>query len=161
MYIYASTIVFAVWGHFGCYYCFVMLLHTTPTLPLTPLFRFCVFPLTIKERKNITDERQALKDALTVLEQEGLLLTTTTTTTTTTTNTTTGVAGRGGVPFLSHQDDSTNNVAVPNLGDIAVFGTLRGLEGLPIMDRILSEHDTLLKPWYQQMSSLMKQNKKK
>jgi hypothetical protein len=96
-----------------------------------------------------------LKDALTVLEQEGLLLTTATS----------SLAGRGGVPFLSQQDSNNNidvqELAVPNLGDIAVFGTLRGLEGLPIMDRILSEHDTLLKPWYQQMSSLMKLNKKK
>ena len=79
------------------------------------------------ERKNITDEQQALSDALTKLEQEGL----------------------SNTPFLSKNGD-----AGPNLGDIAVFGTLRGLEGLEVFDSVMSKHDTILAPWYERMSQL-------
>lgn len=84
------------------------------------------------ERKNITDERQALSDALTKLEEEGLSL----------------------APFLSSQDN------IPNLGDIAVFGTLRGLEGLQVFDNVMSEHDKYLAPWYERMSQLAPRQKK-
>ena len=84
------------------------------------------------ERKNITDERQALSDALTKLEQEGLSST----------------------PFLSAQDN------IPNLGDISVFGTLRGLEGLQVFDNVMSQHDKYLAPWYERMSQLAPRQKK-
>ncbi|CAB9513245.1 Prostaglandin E synthase 2 [Seminavis robusta] len=82
----------------------------------------------IKQKRNITDERQALNDALVQLEEEGL--------------------GEG-KQFLSGKDK-------PNLGDVAVFGTLRSIEGLPTHDEVMQGREqTALVDWYQRMKPLI------
>lgn len=74
------------------------------------------------EKRNITDERQALENSIVTLEREGL----------------------GNYNFLSGKDE-------PHLGDIAVYGTLRGIEGLPALDRVVFQRDGALASWYERM----------
>lgn len=78
----------------------------------------------IKSKRGITDEREALNQILDTWEVEGL--------------------GNGTRNFSS-------GLASPNLGDIAVFGTLRAVEGLPAHDRAISERGGAIKEWYDRM----------
>jgi hypothetical protein len=81
------------------------------------------------EKRNITDERQALHEALVKLETEGL--------------------GQGR-QFLSGTDK-------PNLGDVSVFGVLRSIEGLPAHHDVMEGRvQTDLVDWYQRMKLLIK-----
>lgn len=82
----------------------------------------------IKKKRNITDEKQALDDALVVLETQGL--------------------GEGKL-YLSGTDQ-------PHLGDLAVFGTLRGLEGLPVHTEVVENRQGPIPAWYQRMQSQLK-----
>jgi hypothetical protein len=89
------------------------------------------------EKRNITDERQALKDALQVLEDE-LVKTKTTTT--------------NGTYYLN-----TSDTKKPHLGDLSVYGVLRGLDGLPIHTEIMSEF-AMIAQWYQQMKRVVEKD---
>ena len=75
------------------------------------------------EKRNITDERQALNEVILKLEE-----------------------GLGSETYLSGTAD-------PHLGDIAVYGTLRSIEGLPAFDQVLGERDASspLPGWYKRM----------
>jgi hypothetical protein len=80
------------------------------------------------EKRNITDERQALQEALVKLEAEGL--------------------GHG-KQFLSGTDK-------PNFGDVAVFGVLRSIEGLPAHNEVMGGRaQTDLVDWYRRMKLLI------
>ena len=76
------------------------------------------------ERRNISDERAALDEILVQLEGVGLQ----------------------NQKFLSGMDE-------PDLGDLAVFGTLRSLEGLPVHQQIVEERGSGPIPdWYRRMT---------
>ena len=84
---------------------------------------------------NISDEKAALMGALEELEIKGL--------------------GKG---HNSSSNSSSNHLflsqdQVPNLGDLVVFGTLRGLEGLPIHSEILQDRTRPLSEWYERMEA--------
>jgi hypothetical protein len=85
---------------------------------------FC-FLIILTEKRNISDERQALNDALTRLEEEGL---------------------KGNATFLSGTDE-------PHLGDIAVFGTLRSIEGLPTYTEAVQNRGGPIPAWYEHMTA--------
>ena len=77
------------------------------------------------EKRNITDERQALNEVIIQIEE-----------------------GLGEGLYLSGTDE-------PHLGDIAVYGTLRSIEGLPAHDEILEGRDASspLPDWYTRMKA--------
>jgi hypothetical protein len=79
------------------------------------------------EKRGITDERAALMQLLEQLEGEGL---------------------GGGKKYLS-------GCEAPNLGDVAVYGTLRSIEGLPAHSRIFENRDPErpLSAWYKRMKT--------
>jgi hypothetical protein len=76
------------------------------------------------EKRNITDERAALSQALTELEQNGL--------------------GDNKI-FVSGTDE-------PNLGDVNLFGTLRAIEGLPAHQQAVEERGGPIPEWYERMT---------
>ena len=111
----------------------------------------------LTEKRNITDERKALNEVLTRLEDEGL--------------------GKG-KKFLSGTDVSvsykhkwfifktvlpisdfvarrsfSSGTDMPNLADVAVYGTIRSIEGLPAHTEMLDGRDASspLPEWYQRM----------
>ena len=73
------------------------------------------------EKHNIEDEEKALEDALTKLE-DGLEWQT----------------------YLSKKEK-------PDLGDLAVFGTLRAIEGLPVHEQLILKRGGSISTWYQRM----------
>lgn len=77
----------------------------------------------VKKKKNIVDEARDLEDALLKLENEGL----------------------AGKEFLS-------GLSGPNIGDIAVYGTLRSIQGLPAHDRFVVKRGGDLYAWYERMA---------
>lgn len=79
----------------------------------------------IKQKRNITNEREALNEVLIRLEE-----------------------GLEGQQYLSRTEE-------PNLGDIAVYGTLRSIEGLPAHNEILEgrSDSSPLPSWYQRMKA--------
>jgi hypothetical protein len=79
----------------------------------------------LSEKRNITDERQALDDVLSILEKEGL-----------------GESKK----FLSGKEE-------PHLGDLAVFGTLRSVEGLPTHAVAVQNRGGSIMEWYEQMTA--------
>jgi hypothetical protein len=82
-----------------------------------------MIPLIISAKRGITDEVQALQKALDTIQESGLR----------------------NHKYLSGQD-------TPNLGDLAVFGTLRSVDGLPVHVRIMSKpENNLLSSWYDRM----------
>ena len=76
------------------------------------------------EKRNITDERAALNQALEELERKGL---------------------GDNKQFVSGLDE-------PNLGDINLFGTLRSIEGLPAHDEVVEQRGGPIYEWYQRMT---------
>ena len=88
-------------------------------------------PFIYKAKRGITDERQALHDALTQLEEDGL--------------------GQGS-PFVSGKDE-------PNMGDLSVFGTLRSVEGLPAHSEAIEQRGGVLPEWYGRMKKQVYNNK--
>jgi hypothetical protein len=74
------------------------------------------------EKHGIVDEQKALEDVLVPLER---------------------VLSRQ--PFLSRHDD------FPNIDDLIVFGTLRGIEGLPVHDRCVMNRPGSIRDWYGRM----------
>jgi len=90
----------------------------------------------IKSKLNISDERAALHTALKQWEEEAL--------------------NNGTKQFASGRD-------VPDLGDIAVFGTLYSVKGLPAHDEIIGYDDNgdhlVLKDWYARMAQLVLREK--
>lgn len=77
-----------------------------------------------KEKRNITDERAALHQALVQLETDGL-----------------------------KNNDFVSGIAKPNMGDITLFGTLRSIEGLPAHNDVIATRDGPLRAWYERMSA--------
>lgn len=101
------------------------------------------------EKHNITDERQALQDTLQVLEDH--------------------LRGDGGEGNSDRLFLSSSSSSRPGLGDLAVYGTLRALEGLPLHAAILAGTTTaktttttgdetppvaVLGSWYERMQRL-------
>lgn len=84
----------------------------------------CIFLFLFLEKRNISDERQALDEALSHLEQ--------------------GLAAAGGSSFLSA-------TTAPHLGDVAVYGTLRAIEGLPAHNQAVYDRGGRIRDWYEQM----------
>jgi microsomal prostaglandin-E synthase 2 len=79
----------------------------------------------IKKKRGIVDEVKALDEVLTKLETEGL--------------------DGGRKLFVSGKAD-------PNLGDIAIFGTLRSIEGLPAHEQaVTSRKSGVIQDWYGRM----------
>lgn len=76
-------------------------------------------------KRNIADERQALDDALTILEKDGL---------------------GSGNDFLSRAQE-------PNLGDLTVYATLRSIEGLPAHREAVHQRGGVLPVWYERMKN--------
>ncbi|KAL3936711.1 MAG: hypothetical protein SGBAC_008030 [Bacillariaceae sp.] len=58
-----------------------------------------------------------------------------------------------GSPFLN-----SASTTEPDLGDLFVFGVLRGLEGLPVHDKVLTEFESISR-WYQSMDTIVKEQK--
>jgi hypothetical protein len=79
-------------------------------------------------KRNITDAQEALRQALITLEEDGL--------------------GKGSKDFVSGR-------ALPNLGDVTLFGTIRAVEGLSVHDRVLEHGDGSLRAWYGRMKHFM------
>ncbi len=80
-------------------------------------------------KRGITDEKAALQDALRTLQESG------------------GIGGEH--DFLSGRAD-------PNLGDLAVYGTLRSVEGLPAHNALLHHPDNVgLQNWYLRVQKRM------
>mmetsp|Transcript_8761 Transcript_8761/g.12401 ORF Transcript_8761/g.12401 Transcript_8761/m.12401 type:complete len:284 (+) Transcript_8761:79-930(+) len=79
----------------------------------------------IKSKRGITDEREALNKVLSVWEEEGL---------------------------SSGKKEFQSGTQAPNMGDIAVFGTLRSVEGLPAHKEVIEERGGVVKDWYERMS---------
>jgi len=82
----------------------------------------------IKKKRGIDDEKQALREALVLLEDEL----------------------KDGQPFLN-----ASSTTEPDLGDLFVFGVLRGLEGLEVYDEVMSEFDSISR-WYNSMDEIVK-----
>ncbi|GKY95131.1 hypothetical protein MPSEU_000477000 [Mayamaea pseudoterrestris] len=80
----------------------------------------------VKKRRGITDERAALETALQTIESDGL-------------------AG-GSSDFVSGRRD-------PHLGDLALYGSLRAIAGLPAHGRIITLRDGPLRDWYNRMQA--------
>ena len=79
----------------------------------------------IKKKRGILDEVKALDDVLTKFENDGL--------------------DNGKKQFVSGKE-------VPNLGDIAIFGTLRSIEGLPAHEQaVKSRKSGVIQEWYTRM----------
>jgi len=79
----------------------------------------------IKSKRGITDEREALNKVLSVWEEEGL---------------------------SDGEKEFQSGTHAPNMGDIAVFGTLRSVEGLPAHKEVIEERGGAVKDWYERMS---------
>jgi hypothetical protein len=77
------------------------------------------------EKRNITDERQALKDALIALEDS-----------------------------LTNQSFLSQQQQEPSLGDLYVFGVLRGLEGLAVHQDVM-ESNQQIAIWYSTMKGIV------
>ena len=76
------------------------------------------------EKRGITDEREALERALRTIEVDGL-------------------AGGANI-FISGRQE-------PHLGDLAVYGTLRSIEGLAAHERVVFNREGPLRAWYERM----------
>lgn len=87
------------------------------------------------ERRNITDARAALMKALEELNA-GLL------------QAKSDNNEAGGVVLLS------GNPTVPHLGDVSVYGVLRGLQGLEVFDTVLNAYPSI-QEWYQAMQQIV------
>eukprot|EP00978_Attheya_sp_CCMP212_P025506 scaffold82168_cov49-Attheya_sp.AAC.2 len=81
----------------------------------------------IKSKRGIVNEREALNEAMNTWQEHGLQ--------------------NGAVQFAS----GTN---VPSMGDIAMFGVLRSVEGLPAHDRAVPSA-SVTKEWYDRMKGQM------
>lgn len=81
----------------------------------------------VKKKRRITDEQQALNLLLDRFEKEGL---------------------KNGDSFLSGADE-------PNLGDLAIYGTLRSIEGLPVHDRLIRERGGNVGRWYDRVAAIV------
>jgi microsomal prostaglandin-E synthase 2 len=81
----------------------------------------------VKKKRRITDEQQALNLLLDRFEKEGL---------------------KNGDSFLSGADE-------PNLGDLAIYGTLRSIEGLPVHDRLIRERGGNMGRWYDRVAAIV------
>ena len=82
-------------------------------------------------KRGITDEQQALRDVLAKFETEGL--------------------DGGKKEFCSGKTS-------PDLGDIAVYGTLRSVEGLPVHEEFvvgIGDGNTVVGEWYERVKSRM------
>jgi len=78
--------------------------------------------LPVTEKRGIDDEREALSAALTKWEKEGLR----------------------DKKFCSGLD-------VPDMGDIAVYGVLQSVEGLPAHEEAILQRGGAIGSWYQRM----------
>jgi hypothetical protein len=112
----------------------------------------------IKQKYQIDDVKQALDDALAELE-DGLTVTTT----------------DHEQEDDDHDDDDNNNnkyqalhsiflsgsSTQPHLGDLCVFGVLKGLEGLPILTDSILQDDRFPKVcrWYHAMNDVVESKK--
>ena len=79
----------------------------------------------VKSKRNITDEKAALSEALDRYESEGLL--------------------NGKLSYSSGQSH-------PDLGDIAIFGVLYSVRGLNAHDYAIEQRGGAVKEWYDRMS---------
>ncbi len=75
-------------------------------------------------KRNIVDERKALQDALTKWEEEGL--------------------DSGSKVFSS-------GLAVPNLGDVAMFGVLNSVSGFVDEKKVVNGRVGVISEWYNRM----------
>lgn len=78
------------------------------------------------EKRDITDEKQALKDALVELED-----------------------ALTAQQFLSLGDE-------PNIGDLYVYGVLRGLEGLQVHQEVVGDNKQI-SMWYERMRKMVEE----
>lgn len=78
----------------------------------------------IKSKRNITDERETLKDAISLWEEEGL--------------------DKGNKLFSS-------GLEKPDMGDIAMFGVIHSVSGLKAHDDAILKRDGVILDWYQRM----------
>ena len=79
-------------------------------------------------KRNITNERESLYDALKTFENEGL--------------------DYGNKLF-------TSGTSHPNLGDIAIFGTLHSIRGLKAHDDVIHSRGGITKSWYERMLNIV------
>lgn len=84
----------------------------------------CTFMHTAK--RNITDERKALEDAITLWEEKGL--------------------DNGKKMYAS-------GLSRPNIGDLSVFGVLHSISGLRTHEEIILGRDGVLGEWYGRMQN--------
>lgn len=97
---------------------------------LASVHNFSHFRCPRAEKRNIVDERAALKDALMKWQEEGL---------------------KGG--------EYASGVSIPDMSDLVVFGTLRSVEGLPTHEEFVLAGDEPLKDWYERMDAVMVNHK--
>jgi len=77
----------------------------------------------IKKKKGILNEREALHNALSKFENEGLV----------------------------QNEFSSGKKDTPDLGDIAMYGVLKSVEGLPLQNEILPNDGSTINLWYDRM----------
>mmetsp|Transcript_14576 Transcript_14576/g.21510 ORF Transcript_14576/g.21510 Transcript_14576/m.21510 type:complete len:316 (+) Transcript_14576:128-1075(+) len=85
----------------------------------------------IKSKRGITDEREALHTALSRFETEGLLGT---------------------------NNAFSSGLDTPNMGDLAVFGVLKSVEGLPAHDDAIENRGGAIRDWYHRMQTEVERN---
>jgi hypothetical protein len=85
----------------------------------------------IKKKRGIDNVEESLREALVELEDHL----------------------KGGSPFLN-----SASTTEPDLGDLFVFGVLKGLEGLPVHDKVMGEFGSISN-WYQSMDSIVNEQK--
>lgn len=89
---------------------------------------FCLSLPIALEKRNITDERAALMEALDKFH----------------------AALEDTHPFLGKDS--------PHLGDLTIYGVLRGLQGLAVVDTVNQAYPTI-QAWYQRMEQLVEPKK--
>jgi len=85
----------------------------------------------IKSKRGIVDERDALRICLTKWEKDGLL---------------------GG------NKEFSSGMNTPNLGDLAIYGTLASVEGLSAHEDFIGNRGGVIRDWYYRMSEITQRN---
>jgi len=64
--------------------------------------------------------------------------------------------GGGDHSFLSGSSiDQQSNQPTPHLGDLTIYGVLRGLQGLPVMEDMVYPAYPRIRQWYRDMEQVV------
>lgn len=90
-----------------------------------PFSRFSI-ALASLEKRNIDDERAALIEALEKFHQ-----------------------------YLVDAPKDDSEEVKPHLGELTIYGVLRGLDGLAVFDTVMGTYPDTIKPWYETMAEVV------